>query len=169
MSGNESAKTQTKPSSVPVTPRKPTTPKSAVSASSTNKRKHVSIAEPVIKPDPDVATREDGILLESDSSPLDGHSSLSRSIKTELENITLNDLEAVEYDTPSKRVRKQIKRPNMADYNGETSDDDKAHRVVSSSGSEFMPDDSSTIVDQENVDEKAETDEAIKEEVNYYA
>jgi hypothetical protein len=166
MSGNESAKTQTKPSSVPVTPRKPTTPKSAAS---TGKRKHVSIAESVIKPDPDVAPRKDGILLDGDSSPLDGHSSLSRSIKKELADITPNDLEAVEYDTPSKRVRKQIKRPNMADYNGETSDDDKAHRVVSSSGSEFMPDDSPTTVDQENVDEKAETDEAIKEEVNYYA
>jgi hypothetical protein len=160
MGGTNGAKIPiSKGPSVPSTPRKKATPGESVSGGS-NKRKRADTVEPAVKPDPDA---------DYDSSPVNIGGPIKRYVKKELEEISLADIKAIEHGTPSKRARKQTEHLNMTVYNDETSEEEKLHRVVSSSGSEFVPEETTTVVDQENVPTNTMIDGDMEDESSYYA
>ncbi|KAL1984479.1 hypothetical protein VTN96DRAFT_9078 [Rasamsonia emersonii] len=128
-------------SSAPSTPRKPRTPAQAESNGS-RKRKRVS-DEDTIEPDPDA----EDISAEA-AAPVKKSSSPAKSVqgvKKEFDEIPLADLDMIEQESPSKRVRKQPPRLNMVVYQDESDEGN-----LNSSGTEFVPEEGASPVGQEN-------------------
>lgn len=143
-------------STAQVTPRKPRTPGKSASGGS-GKRKRVE--EVAIKAEPDA---EDGV--ESEKSQ----------VKKEpgSDEITLADVEALEEESPSKRVRKPTAHLNMVLFEDDSEDSTQKNnhkRNISnnSSGSEYVPED---VIDQENATKvKTEMDVDDDETANLWA
>ncbi|KAL1968688.1 hypothetical protein VTN77DRAFT_1514 [Rasamsonia byssochlamydoides] len=121
-------------SSAPVTPRKARTPTKAASGGSTKRKRGAD--EVAIKPDPDVENHTAAALTPSKKGK--GH------VKRESDEITLPDLDAIEKESPTKRVRKAaVHHPDMVVYQDDS--DENKNEKLSSSGSEFVPEQANSV------------------------
>lgn len=103
------------------------------------KRKRVS-DEATMKPHPDA---EDNSI--EAITPIKKPSSPAQSVDGVKELDEMADLDMIEQESPSKRIRKQPLRLNMVVYQDES---DESH--LNSSGTEFFPEEVATSVGQEN-------------------